>query len=116
MSEVGPQEPFSYEKLCPVLALYRAPQFHKGVEIAAQLVNFWRHGAYLVLYTDPRNQDDIAYFKYRLQTARVLINTPSSQGAIGDLYNFKFRSITDIWVVVPGAGMSRRKMLAPITC
>ncbi|QSF49798.1 bifunctional acetaldehyde-CoA/alcohol dehydrogenase [Thermosynechococcus sp. TA-1] len=89
VSEVGSQEPFSYEKLCPVLALYRAPQFHKGVEIAAQLVNFGGMGHTSVLYTDPRNQDDIAYFKYRMQTARVLINTPSSQGAIGDLYNFK---------------------------
>lgn len=89
VSEVGPAEPFSYEKLCPVLALYRAPQFHKGVEIAAQVVNFGGRGHTSVLYTDPRNHDDIAYFKYRMQTARVLINTPSSQGAIGDLYNFK---------------------------
>ncbi|WP_448534671.1 bifunctional acetaldehyde-CoA/alcohol dehydrogenase [Parathermosynechococcus lividus] len=89
VTEIGVQEPFAYEKLCPILALYRAPQFHKGVEMAAQLVNFGGMGHTSVLYTDPRNQDDIAYFKYRMQTARVLINTPSSQGAIGDLYNFK---------------------------
>jgi len=89
VSDIGAHEPFAYEKLCPILALYRAPQFHKAVEMAAQLVNFGGMGHTSVLYTDPRNQDDIAYFKYRMQTARVLINTPSSQGAIGDLYNFK---------------------------
>ncbi len=89
VTEIGPQEPFAYEKLCPILALYRALQFHKAVEMAVQLVNFGGRGHTSVLYTDPRNQDDIAYFKYRMETARVLINTPSSQGAIGDLYNFK---------------------------
>ncbi|MCF2970671.1 bifunctional acetaldehyde-CoA/alcohol dehydrogenase [Synechococcus sp. Nb3U1] len=86
---VGVEEPFSYEKLAPVLALYRAKDFHTAVEIASQLVNFGGKGHTSVLYTDPANRDDIAYFENALQTARVLINTPSSQGAIGDLYNFK---------------------------
>ncbi|MEN9223989.1 MAG: aldehyde dehydrogenase family protein, partial [Thermostichus sp. DRC_bins_24] len=86
---VGVEEPFSYEKLAPVLALYRAKDFPAAVEIASQLVNFGGKGHTSVLYTDPANRDDIAYFENALQTSRVLINTPSSQGAIGDLYNFK---------------------------
>lgn len=89
VEKVGPEEPFSYEKLAPILALYRAKDFHAAVEVAVQLVNFGGRGHTSVLYTDPANRDDIAYFENALQTARVLINTPSSQGAIGDLYNFK---------------------------
>lgn len=89
VEKVGPEEPFSYEKLAPVLALYRANDFHSAVDVAVQLVNFGGRGHTSVLYTDPANRDDIAYFENALQTARVLINTPSSQGAIGDLYNFK---------------------------
>jgi len=89
VEKVGPEEPFSYEKLAPILALYRAKDFHAAVEVAVQLVNFGGRGHTSVLYTDPANRDGIAYFENALQTARVLINTPSSQGAIGDLYNFK---------------------------
>ncbi len=89
VKEVGPAEPFSYEKLSPILAMYRGQDFYDAVKIATQLVNFAGKGHTSVLYTDPANRDDIAYFENTLQTARVLINTPSSQGAIGDLYNFK---------------------------
>ncbi len=89
VTEVGPDEPLSYEKLAPVLAFYRAKDFPAAVATAAQLVNFGGRGHTSVLYTDPANLDDIAYFETALQTSRVLINTPSSQGAIGDLYNFK---------------------------
>ena len=86
---VGTDEPFSYEKLCPILGFYRAKDFHAAVETAAALIRFGGMGHTSVLYTDPANRDDIAFFENALQTARVLINTPSSQGAIGDLYNFK---------------------------
>lgn len=86
---VGTEEPFSYEKLCPILGFYRAKDFHAAVETAAALVQFGGKGHTSVLYTDPANRDDIAIFENALQTSRVLINTPSSQGAIGDLYNFK---------------------------
>ncbi|MCS6813070.1 MAG: aldehyde dehydrogenase family protein, partial [Cyanobacteria bacterium] len=89
VSKVGVEEPLSYEKLAPVLALYRAHDFAQAVDLATQLVNFGGRGHTSVLYTDPANRDDIAYFENTLKTARVLINTPSSQGAIGDLYNFK---------------------------
>nr|WP_313898288.1 bifunctional acetaldehyde-CoA/alcohol dehydrogenase [Nodosilinea sp. LEGE 07298] len=86
---VGTEEPFSYEKLCPILGFYRAKDFYAAVDIASQLVQFGGKGHTSVLYTDPANRDDIATFENALQTSRVLINTPSSQGAIGDLYNFK---------------------------
>lgn len=89
VSDVGTGEPFSYEKLCPILGFYRAKDVHAAVATAAALVQFGGKGHTSVLYTDPANRDDIAYFENALQTSRVLINTPSSQGAIGDLYNFK---------------------------
>jgi acetaldehyde dehydrogenase/alcohol dehydrogenase len=89
VTEVGENEPFSYEKLSPILAMYRAPNFQAGVEIASQLVNFGGKGHTAVLYTDPANRDDLAYFEHHVAASRVLLNTPSSQGAIGDLYNFK---------------------------
>ncbi len=88
-SKIGPEEPFSFEKLSPILALYRAPDFLAAVEQAKQLVNFAGRGHTSVLYTNPDNRDRIAHFEGEVATARVLINTPSSQGAIGDLYNFK---------------------------
>jgi acetaldehyde dehydrogenase/alcohol dehydrogenase len=89
VEKIGADEPLSYEKLSPILAMYRADSFRHGVDQARQLVNFAGRGHTAVLYTDPANRDDIAYFENQVQTARVLINTPSSQGAIGDLYNFK---------------------------
>ena len=89
VSVVGTEEPFSFEKLAPVLGFYRAQDFSAAVETAAALIQFGGKGHTSVLYTDPANRDDIAYFENALQTLRVLINTPSSQGAIGDLYNFK---------------------------
>ena len=89
VSDIGPGEPFSYEKLSPILALYRADSFVYAVDQAKQLVNFAGRGHTSVLYTNPDNSDRITKFEFELATARVLINTPSSQGAIGDLYNFK---------------------------
>lgn len=89
VSEIDTSEPFAYEKLSPVLAMYRAERFEAAVEMAERLIQFGGRGHTSVLYTDPRNQAHIYYFEEHLTTARVLINTPSSQGAIGDLYNFK---------------------------
>ncbi|HBC42440.1 MAG TPA: bifunctional acetaldehyde-CoA/alcohol dehydrogenase [Pseudanabaena sp.] len=82
-------EPFAYEKLSPILAMYRAKDFHDAVDKAEALVLFGGHGHTSVLYTDPNNRENIHYFENKLETSRVLINTPSSQGAIGDLYNFR---------------------------
>ncbi|HAG83629.1 MAG TPA: bifunctional acetaldehyde-CoA/alcohol dehydrogenase [Cyanobacteria bacterium UBA12227] len=86
---VGTEEPFAYEKLSPILAMYRAKDFEDAVEIAEQLVEFGGRGHTAVLYTNPANTEHIKRFEDRVETSRVLINTPSSQGAIGDLYNFR---------------------------
>ncbi|MBZ8180102.1 bifunctional acetaldehyde-CoA/alcohol dehydrogenase [Oscillatoria salina] len=87
--EVSVNEPFAYEKLSPVLGMYRLPDFHAAVATARELIAFGGRGHTSVLYTAPANEDRILYFESQLPTGRVLINTPSSQGAIGDLYNFK---------------------------
>ncbi|MDR3274751.1 MAG: bifunctional acetaldehyde-CoA/alcohol dehydrogenase [Endomicrobium sp.] len=87
--KIGVEEAFSYEKLSPIIAIYRAKNFEDAVEKAYQLVEFGGGGHTSVLYTDERKQDRINMFANKLHTGRILINTPSSQGAIGDLYNFK---------------------------
>lgn len=89
VEDIGTHEPFAYEKLSPILAMYRAKNYTDAVDKAVQLINFGGHGHTSVLYTDPANQEHIKYFESKVETARVLINTPSSQGAIGDLYNFR---------------------------
>jgi acetaldehyde dehydrogenase/alcohol dehydrogenase len=89
VEEIGLTEVFSYEKLSPILAMYQSKNFSEAVEQAAKLVNFGGRGHTSALYTDPANQQHIQYFENILQTARVLVNTPASMGAIGDLYNFR---------------------------
>ncbi|MBE9046754.1 bifunctional acetaldehyde-CoA/alcohol dehydrogenase [Pleurocapsales cyanobacterium LEGE 10410] len=86
---VGIQEPFSIEKLSPVLAMYRVADFQAATSKAEELILLGGRGHTSVLYTAPSNSDRIDYFDSHVSTGRVLINTPSSQGAIGDLYNFK---------------------------
>ncbi len=87
--EVAIENPFAHEKLSPVLALYRAKDFNDAVEMAHDLVILGGAGHTSVLYTDERKQDRINAFAKRLPTGRILINSPSSQGGIGDLYNFR---------------------------
>jgi acetaldehyde dehydrogenase/alcohol dehydrogenase len=89
VEEVGAQEPFSYEKLSPILAMYRVKTFADAVQKARALVNFGGRGHTAVLYTFAHNTVHIQYFESHVDAARVLINTPAAQGAIGDLYNFR---------------------------
>ncbi|MEM1309931.1 MAG: aldehyde dehydrogenase family protein, partial [Cyanobacteria bacterium P01_H01_bin.153] len=89
VTDIDVNEPFAHEKLSPVLAMYRASDFQDAVAKAQRLVRFGGRGHTAVLYTDPANLDHIRNFEDSVETARVLINTPSSQGAIGDLYNFR---------------------------
>ncbi len=89
VEDISTAEPFAYEKLSPILAMYRAKDFTDAVDKADKLVEFGGRGHTAVLYTDPANTAHIRQFEDTVQTARVLINTPSSQGAIGDLYNFR---------------------------
>jgi acetaldehyde dehydrogenase/alcohol dehydrogenase len=87
--KIGSDEPLSYEKLSPVLGLYRAKDFSDAVEKASRLVIFAGMGHTSVLYTQPSNRDRIKTYSEKMSTGRVLINMPSSQGAIGDVYNFR---------------------------
>lgn len=89
VENIGKDEPFAFEKLSPILAMYRGKDYEDAVEKAEQLVLFGGRGHTAVLYTSPSNVEHIKWFEDKVQTARVLINTPSSQGAIGDLYNFR---------------------------
>ncbi|OQA88960.1 MAG: Aldehyde-alcohol dehydrogenase [Lentisphaerae bacterium ADurb.Bin242] len=86
---VGLDHPFSREKLSPVLALYKVKDYKEALENAEALLNYGGLGHTSVLYTDPTNKERIAEFGRRMNTARTLINMPSSQGAIGDVFNFK---------------------------
>ena len=87
---VDESEPFAHEKLSPTLAMYRAKDFDDAVEKAEKLVAMGGIGHTSCLYTDQDNQPErVAYFGQKMKTARILINTPASQGGIGDLYNFK---------------------------
>ncbi len=83
------ENPFAHEKLSPILALYKATDFNQATDMALELVNLGGVGHTSVLYTDSRSQDRINYFATKLPTGRLLINSPSSQGGIGDLFNFK---------------------------
>ncbi|PHM74152.1 bifunctional acetaldehyde-CoA/alcohol dehydrogenase [Xenorhabdus kozodoii] len=83
-------EPFAHEKLSPLLAMYRGKNFEDAVEKAEKLVEMGGIGHTSCLYTEQDNQAErIKYFGNKMKTARILINTPASQGGIGDLYNFK---------------------------
>ncbi len=87
--EVGSHEPFSAEKLSPVLALYKAANFEEATAKAKELVTFGGAGHTSILYTAQHNDDRIKYFGNELHTGRIMINCPSAQGAIGDIYNFR---------------------------
>ena len=90
VESVDISEEFAHEKLSPVLAMYRANDFDDALAKASQLINDGGLGHTSSLYIDTiSGQDKIEKFYSAMKTCRVLINTPSSQGGIGDLYNFK---------------------------
>jgi acetaldehyde dehydrogenase/alcohol dehydrogenase len=89
VEKIDPDEAFAYEKLSPILAMYHAKDFPDAVDKAEQLVEFGGRGHTASLYTEPTNNRNIQQFEDRIKVARILVNTPSSVGAIGDLYNFR---------------------------
>lgn len=90
VTSVSLDEEFAHEKLSPVLAMYRAENFGDAVGKAEQLIADGGYGHTSSLYINIQTgQEKIAEFQSRMKTCRILINTPSSQGGIGDLYNFK---------------------------
>ena len=83
-------EEFAHEKLSPVLAMYRAETFEEAVAKADRLIKDGGLGHTSSLFINVETgADKIAYFRSVMKTCRIVINTPSSHGGIGDLYNFK---------------------------
>ena len=82
-------DPFSREKLSPILTMYKAKSFEEATEMAYELVLKGGAGHTSVLYTDERKSERINAYAEKMPSCRILINSPSSQGGIGDLFNFK---------------------------
>ena len=90
VTSVDLSEEFAHEKLSPVLAMYKAEDFEDALSKAEHLIVDGGFGHTSSLYINVETQaDKIAEFSERMKTCRCLINTPSSHGGIGDLYNFK---------------------------
>ncbi len=83
-------EEFAHEKLSPVLAMYKANNIDEAFEKAEQLIADGGYGHTSSIYLNATTErEKITKFSHRMKTCRILVNTPSSQGGIGDLYNFK---------------------------
>ena len=90
VESVDISEPFAHEKLSPVLAMYKAKNFDDAISKADQLIYDGGLGHTSSIYLNTITQSDkLKKFRNSMKTCRVLVNTPASQGGIGDLYNFK---------------------------
>lgn len=90
VEKVDLSEEFAHEKLSPVLAMYKANDFEDAISKAEHLIADGGYGHTSSLYINAVTQKEkIDVFSARMKTCRILINTPSSQGGIGDIYNFK---------------------------
>ena len=89
VESVDISEEFAHEKLSPVLAMYKAKTFDEAIAKAEQLVADGGYGHTSSLYINVNEKEKMAKHAAAMKTCRILINTPSSQGGIGDLYNFK---------------------------
>lgn len=89
---VGVKYPLSAEKLSPVLACYKVKNAEQGIERSAEIVAFDGMGHSSVIHS--HNEEVIQKFSDRLQTGRIIVNSPSTHGAIGDIYNTNLPSLT----------------------
>ena len=89
VESVDISEEFAHEKLSPVLAMYKAKNFDEALAKAEQLVADGGYGHTSSLYINVNEKEKMAKHAAAMKTCRILVNTPSSQGGIGDLYNFK---------------------------
>ncbi|MCF2719956.1 bifunctional acetaldehyde-CoA/alcohol dehydrogenase [Paenibacillus sp. SEL1] len=89
---VGTKFPLSAEKLSPVLACYKVKNAEQGIQRAAEVVEFGGMGHSSAIHSN--DEDVIARFANRLQTGRIIVNAPSTHGAIGDIYNTNLPSLT----------------------
>ena len=92
VESVDISEEFAHEKLSPVLAMYRAKDFNDAVDKAERLIADGGFGHTSSVYINQLTEKaKLDMFFERMKTCRILVNTASSQGGIGDLYNFKLR-------------------------
>lgn len=90
VSSTDLSEAFAHEKLSPVLAMYRVADFEDALNKADTLVKDGGYGHTAAIYLDETNcREKLSAFSSRMKACRILVNTPSAQGGIGDLYNFK---------------------------
>ena len=89
VESVDISEEFAHEKLSPVLAMYKAKTFDEAIAKAERLVADGGYGHTSSLYINVNEKEKMAKHAAAMKTCRILINTPSSHGGIGDLYNFK---------------------------
>lgn len=90
VESVDLSEEFAHEKLSPVLAMYKAKDIQDAFEKAEHLIADGGYGHTSSIYLNAiTEKEKLAEFGERMKTCRILVNTPSSQGGIGDLYNFK---------------------------
>ena len=90
VESVEPTEEFAHEKLSPVLAMYKAKDIEDAFSKAERLIADGGYGHTSSIYLNPiTEREKLAEFASRMKTCRILVNTPSSLGGIGDIYNFK---------------------------
>ena len=89
VESVSIEEEFAHEKLSPVLAMYKAKTFDEAIAKAERLVADGGYGHTASLFINPNEKEKMAKHAAAMKTCRIVINTPSSHGGIGDLYNFK---------------------------
>lgn len=91
VESVNIEEEFAHEKLSPVLAMYKAKTFDEAIEKAEQLVADGGYGHTSSLYINVNEKEKMEKHAAAMKTCRILVNTPSSHGGIGDIYNFKLQ-------------------------
>ncbi len=89
---VGIEYPFSKEKLSPVLAYYVVDSSEEGIDLAEKLIEFGGLGHSAVIHSEDR--DTIQRFSEKVKVGRIIVNSPSTHGAIGDIYNTNMPSLT----------------------
>ena len=89
---VGEEYPFSKEKLSPILTYYKVSDYNEGVHLCEELIEFGGLGHSAVVHAE--DQDVINYFSSVVKVGRIIVNSPSTHGAIGDIYNTNMPSLT----------------------
>lgn len=92
LNGVGEKYPLSKEKLSPILAYYIVDDSNEALETASKLLNYGGLGHSAVIHTE--NNDVLKQFEYKMKAGRLIVNSPSTHGAIGDIYNTNLPSLT----------------------